>query len=215
VALSPGRALVVLVFENGMVENRLIEIPIGLPQSALVEAGNFMAHHLIGKSIADARQSIRREMTNFRGELDQLTARVVDAGIASYVAPSSPHDSVLIMRGGSNLLDSITAAADLDRIRHLLSVLESREAYDKLLDAAEKADGMQIFIGSDNELFALAGCSMIVAPLRDPQKKVIGTLGVIGPARMNYGRIIPMVDYTAKLMTNMLQQNQTGEVVYG
>ncbi len=205
VALAPGRALVVLVFENGTVENRMVDLPIGLTPSAMIEAGNYLSYHLVGKSVAQARNLLREEMRGFRAELDQLTAKAVEAGLVSYIQPSSTQEQILVVRGQSNLLDHIDAVEDLARIRHLMATLESRDAYVKLLDAAEGADGMQIFIGSDNDLFALSGCSLITAPFRDQNRKVVGTIGVIGPTRMNYARIIPMVDYTARIISGILE----------
>lgn len=215
VALSPGRALVVLVFENGLVENRLCEIPLGLPTSSLIEAGNYLSYHLVGKTLREARTKILRELSEYKAQLDQLTRKVVESGLASASGQQS-QEQILILRGQANLLDQVTAIEDLERIRHLLGMLESREAYVKLLEAAEGADGLQIFIGSDNELFGLSGCSLIVSPFRDGARKVIGTIGVIGPTRMNYGRIIPMVDYTAKMISNVLERETShkSEVLY-
>ncbi|TAH35283.1 MAG: heat-inducible transcriptional repressor HrcA [Alphaproteobacteria bacterium] len=213
VTLAPGRALVVLVFENGQIENRMIDLPLGLPPSSLIEAGNYLSYHLVGKTVEDARHLLREEMRAYKAELDQLTAKVVEAGLVSYINPMTAGDQVLVVRGQANLLDQVTEVEDLAKIRHLMQVLESRDAYIKLLDAAAGADGMQIFIGADNELFSLSGCSLIAAPFRDQNRKVIGTIGIIGPTRMNYGRIIPMVDYTAKVISNMLEQNSAEQEV--
>lgn len=204
VALAPGRALVVLVFANELIENRVIEIPPGLPHGALIEAGNYLSHHLIGKTLREAREILRLEAQNFRQELDVLTAKVVQSGLATYVQLGQDQNSGLILRGQANLLDAVQGIEDLERIQHLLRLLESREAGEKLLDAAEMAQGVQIFIGEENALFQLSGCSVIAAPLRGADAEIIGTLGVIGPSRMNYGRIIPLVDCTARLVVKQL-----------
>jgi heat-inducible transcriptional repressor len=210
VALAPGRALVVLVFANELIENRVIEIPPGLPQGGLIEAGNYLSYHLVGKTMREARDILRFEVQNFRRELDQLTAKVVQAGLATYAQVGHDQNSGLILRGQANLLDAVQGIEDLERIQHLLRLLESREAGEKLLDAAESAEGVQIFIGEENALFQLSGCSMITAPLRGADAEIVGTLGVIGPSRMNYGRIIPLVDCTARLVAKQLGYDQPG-----
>ena len=204
VPLGPGRALVVMVTETGMVENRVIDLPIGLPPSALVEATNYLAVRLVGKSVAAARDAIGREIARDKTQIDELTARVVEAGLATWSDVASG-DGVLIVSGQSNLLEDVTAIADLERIRALFSALEAKESLWKLLDAADGAQGVQIFIGAENELFSLAGCSMIVAPYTQPNdEKIVGAIGVLGPTRMNYARIIPMVDYTAKVVGRLV-----------
>lgn len=204
VNLKPGRALVVMVDESGMVENRLIEVPRDLPVSALVEAGNFLAARLAGRTVSEARAGVIEEVETRRAQLDELTAKVVQAGLATWSGSGSNIDRGLIIRGQSHLLKNVTAIEDLNRIRQLFSALEAREQMVRLLDLVNKAEGVQIFIGAQNELFGMAGCSMVVAPFQNSREQIVGAIGVIGPTRLNYARVIPMVDYTAKLVGRML-----------
>ncbi len=207
VNLKPGRALVVMVNENGVVENRLIEVPADLPPSALVEAGNFLVAYLAGKTIAEATARILEDLDSRRAQLDELTTKVVKAGLATWGGgPVGGRDTALIIKGQSNLLNNVTALEDLESIRHLFTVLEAREQMVRVLDLVGRADGVQIFIGAQNELFGMAGCSMVVAPFQNAREQIVGAIGVIGPTRLNYARIIPMVDYTAKLVGRMLEQ---------
>ena len=203
VPIEPTRALVVLVDEDRNVENRLIDIPVGLPPSALTEAANYLNAHIRGLTIAEARDAIDAELTKSRAELDALTQKVVKAGLAEW---SGTHDDrkSLIVRGQANLLKDLTAIEDLERIRQLFDDLETKRELSQILGLAEHADGVRIFIGSENKLFSLSGSSLIVAPFRDGERKVVGVLGVIGPTRLNYARIIPMVDYTARLVSRVL-----------
>ncbi|MBI1775085.1 MAG: heat-inducible transcriptional repressor HrcA [Proteobacteria bacterium] len=202
VSLGPGRALVVLVSENGMVENRVLELPAGITPSALTEAGNYMNARLVGSTLEEARARILDEIDHQQAQLDQLTSRVVEAGLATWSGGNK--DAYLIVRGRAHLLDDVTALEDLERIRMLLEQLEGKESTLRLIDATNAAQGVQIFIGAENELFNLAGCSMIVAPFGNTREQVVGAIGVIGPMRMNYARIVPMVDYTAKLIGRLL-----------
>lgn len=203
VNLGPGRALVVMVDEQGGVENRVIDLPLGMPASSLVEASNFVASKLVGRTLDEARTEILTEIRSQKSRLDELTGKVVEAGLATW-SDDSARSGVLIVRGQANLLEDVNAIADLEHIRALFEALETKEALIKLLDAADLADGVQIFIGAENELFTLAGASMIIAPYANSEEKLVGAIGVIGPTRMNYGRIIPMVDYTAKLISRIL-----------
>ena len=200
--LGPGRALVVMVDEHGGVENRVIDLPLGMPASSLVEASNFMAAKLVGRSLSEARKEIIDEIRSQKSQLDQLSSKVVEAGLATWSDDRA--GGVLIVRGQANLLDDVNAIADLEHIRALFEALETKEALMKLLDAADMAEGVQIFIGAESELFTLAGASMVIAPYANSEEKLVGAIGVIGPTRMNYGRIIPMVDYTAKLISRLL-----------
>lgn len=206
VNLSPGQALVVLVSENGMVENRLITVPMGLPPSALVEASNYLSAKLIGRTLQQTYSEICQELESHQARLDDLTTKVVESGLATWSGKHETDTSSgrLIVRGQSKLLEDVTALDDLERIRKLFEALEARQEMLKLLSLADDAEGVQIFIGADNNLFNLAGCSMIVGPYRNDTNNIIGAIGVIGPARMNYARIIPMVDYTAKLIGKRL-----------
>jgi heat-inducible transcriptional repressor len=202
VPIGGGRALVVLVTASGLVENRIIELPHGVPPSALTQATNYLNAKLQGASLTEAREVIQRELDAGRAELDELTRKVVQAGLATWSGDSK--DGYLIVRGQSQLLDDITALGDLERIRQLFETLETREAMGKLLDIAQDADGVQIFIGAESALFGLSGCSVVISPFKDQNERIIGALGVIGPTRLNYARVIPMVDYTAKLVGRLV-----------
>jgi heat-inducible transcriptional repressor len=202
VHLGPGRALVVIVTEGGLVENRIIDVPKGMPPSSLVEASNYLAARLVGRTIEEARTEILQELESQRAELDELATRVVEAGLATWAGGDK--GGALIVRGQANLLEDVTALSDLERIRAMFEALETKEALLRLLEAANDAQGIQIFVGAENELFSLAGCSMVLAPYRNSREQVIGAVGVIGPTRINYARIIPMVDYTAQVIGRVI-----------
>jgi len=203
VTLDPTRALAVLVGEDGSVENRVVTLPEGLPPSALVEATNYLNARIAGQTLSEARARIQIELERHEAELDALSAKVVEAGLAVWSGESGDRKS-LIVRGRSHLLDELTALDDIDRIRRLFDDLEAKKELIQLLELAERGDGVKIFIGSENQLFSLSGSSLIVAPFQDEEHKTVGVLGVIGPTRLNYARIIPMVDYTAKLVGRLL-----------
>jgi heat-inducible transcriptional repressor len=203
VQLEPGKALVVLVGEDQTVENRIINLPEGLPPSALTEAANYLNAHIRGLTIGDARARIEQQLQSARAELDELTKRVIQTGLAEWSGSLDDRKS-LIVRGQGNLLKDVSAQEDLERIRLLFDDLERQSDLVQLLGLSETAEGVRIFIGSENKLFSLSGSSLIVAPFRDEHRKVVGVLGVIGPTRINYARIIPMVDYTAKLVSRLL-----------
>jgi len=200
--LSPGRALVVMVTSEGVVENRLIEVPPDVPASALIEASNYLSAKLVGRTLREAQAQIDAELKQNRAQLDALSAKVVEAGLATWAGGEK--GGTLILRGQAHLLDDITAITDLERIRALFSALETEEMMLRVLDLADRSEGVQIFIGADNDLFSVSGCSFIVAPYHSSQQQLIGAIGVIGPTRMNYARIIPMVDYTAKLIGKVI-----------
>ncbi len=205
VPLAPGRALVVMVTEDGMVENRVIDVPMGMPPANLVTAGNYLNARLAGRKLEEVRGLIEHEVDAHRAEIDELTSRVVEAGLAVWAgSEKSGRDGQLIVRGQANLLGDVTAIEDLERIRALFQALEAREAMAKLLDAANLADGVQIFIGAESNLFSVAGCSVIIAPYTDRREQIVGAIGVIGPTRINYARIIPLVDYTAKVIGRLI-----------
>lgn len=203
VGLDVNRALIVLVGESGTIENRVIELPEGLPASALMEATNYLNSRLLGATLAEARARIERELKAKKAQLDELTAKVVQSGLAQWSGGKEDSKS-LIVRGQSHLLADLKAVEDFERIRMLFNDLESKKEMMQLLTLTEEADGVRIFIGSENQLFSLSGSSLIVAPFSDSEHKIVGVLGVIGPTRMNYARIIPMVDYTARLVGRLL-----------
>jgi len=200
--LGRGRALVVLVTEDGMVENRILDLPDGVEPSSLVEATNFLNHRLAGRTLDDVREEVTAELDQQRHQLDELTQRVVQAGLATWSGDASR--SALIVRGQSHLLEDVTAVEDLERIRTLFDALETSEQFLRLLELTSTAEGVQIFIGAENELFGVTGCSMIVAPYHDSREQIVGAIGVIGPQRLNFARIIPMVDYTAKMVGRLI-----------
>jgi len=203
VRLEPARALVVLVAEDGQVENRVLDLPPGVPSSALTEASNFLNARIRGRTLAEARLELETALAESRSELDQLTQKVISAGLASW-SGGAGEDRQLIVRGHANLLEDLHAMEDLERVRLLFDDLETKRGVIDLLGRAERADGVRIFIGSENKLFSLSGSSTIIAPYNDGAGHIVGVLGVIGPTRLNYARVIPMVDYAARIVSRML-----------
>jgi len=197
VNLGPGRVLVVMVISNGLVENRIIEVPVGMPTTSLVEANNYLSARLAGKTLEETRGEILAEIEQHKTRLDSLATNVVEAGLATWGGGDTQS---LIIRGQSKLLNDITAVEELEHIRQLFEMLETKEGYLRLIEAAQSAEGVQIFIGAENQLFGHAGCSMVITPYANSEEKIVGAIGVIGPTRMNYARIIPLVDYTAKVI---------------
>lgn len=208
VSLSPGSALVVMVNEDGVVENRVVELPLGIPAASLVSASNYLSARLIGRTLAEARAEILEEVDRQRSQLDALTAKVVQEGLATWSGEAS--SGTLIVKGQSRLLNEVHGLEDLEHIRSLFEVLETKDSMLKMLDAAGNAEGVQIFIGAESNLFNHTGCSMIIAPFTDKREHIVGAIGVIGPTRLNYARIVPMVDYTAKVVGRLLW-NKKGE----
>ncbi|GAB4233254.1 MAG: heat-inducible transcriptional repressor HrcA [Methyloligellaceae bacterium] len=203
VSLDKGRALAVLVGEDGSVENRIVRLPEELPASTLTRAANYLNAHLSGLTLAEGIRRIKTELSAQRAELDELAARVVEKGLAVWSGEEDGRKN-LIVRGRAHLLEDLTALEDLERIRLLFDDLENKQELIELLGHAERADGVRIFIGSESNLFSLSGSSLIVAPFKDSDRRIVGVLGVIGPTRLNYARIIPMVDYTASLVGRLL-----------
>jgi heat-inducible transcriptional repressor len=203
VRLERERALAVMVAEDGQVENRVLNIPAGLPMSSLTEAGNFLNARIRGKTLAELRGEIEKAVAEGQAELDQLTQKVIATGLASWSGGESD-ERQLIVRGHANLLEDLHALEDLERVRSLFDALEAKRGVIDLLGRAERADGVRIFIGSENKLFSLSGSSTIIAPYRDSQGRIVGVIGVIGPTRLNYARVIPMVDYTARVVSRLL-----------
>ena len=207
VAVAPGKALVIMVFEDGQVENRFIETPAGLPVSALWEASNYLGARMRGRTLDDARAEVLAELESERAALDSLTAKIVAEGLATMTqAPASAvaEEKTLIVRGASHLLDSVEARADIDRVRHLFDDIERKNDLIRLLELVKAGDGVRIFIGSENRLFSLSGSSIVAAPYANAAGHIVGVIGVLGPTRLNYGRIIPMVDHTAKVIGRLL-----------
>ncbi len=203
VRLEPERALAVLVGEDGQVENRVLNIPAGLPSNVLVEAGNFLNARIRGKTLAELRNEMETAVQASQAEIDQLTQKIISAGLASWSGGES-EDRQLIVRGHANLLEDLHALDDLERVRSLFDALETKRGVIDLLGRAERGEGVRIFIGSENKLFSLSGSSTIIAPYRDTKGSIVGVLGVIGPTRLNYARVIPMVDYTARVVSRLL-----------
>jgi heat-inducible transcriptional repressor len=206
VRLDPERALVVLVAEDGTVENRLLALPPGLPASALQEAANFLNARIRGRTLGELKGEVEARRTEMKRELDEITARLVEAGLATTVGPSEARQ--LIVRGQANLLEDLKAAEDLERIRLLFADLETQTDVIDILARAEEGEGVRIFIGSENKLFSMSGSSIVAAPFRDGNQQIVGVLGIIGPTRLNYARIVPMVDYTAKVMSRLLERGR-------
>jgi len=205
IQLEPTKALAVLVSQGGDVENRVIDLPAGVTASQLHEASNFLNAHIRGRTLAESRSEIARLKEETRTALDALSQELVEKGLAVWAGAESGLPARLIVRGRANLLENVTAQADLELLRHLFEDLETKEGLVQLLDLAEAGSGVRIFIGSENKLFSLSGSSLVVAPYRDKDARVIGALGVIGPTRLNYARIVPMVDYTAQMIGRMLR----------
>lgn len=201
VQLGPGRLLVVLVSQDGQVENRVIEVPPGVSASDLNAAANYLTTRLNGATLDEMRKSMQEEMAAKQSQLDELSQKVVEAGLAAW---SGGQTGQLIIKGQSNLLSDISAIEDLDRIRGLFEALEKQETILRLVDSTLDGDGVRIYIGAENTLFSHTGCSMIITPFKGGHDRIIGAIGVIGPTRLNYAKIIPMVDYTAKVISGML-----------
>lgn len=205
IQLEPTRALAVLVSQNGDVENRIVELPPGVTTSQLMEASNFLNAHIVGRTLAEARAEVARLKAQTKTALDALSQDLVDRGLAVWAGGDGGLPATLIVRGRANLLENVTAEADIQLLRHLFEDLETKDGLMQLLDLAEGGSGVRIFIGSENKLFSLSGSSLVVAPYRDKDSRVVGALGVIGPTRLNYARIVPMVDYTAQMISRMLR----------
>ncbi|MBL4874221.1 MAG: heat-inducible transcriptional repressor HrcA [Rhodobacteraceae bacterium] len=205
VALSPEKALVVLVTADGQVENRLFTPPIGLTPSAMREAANFLNAVLEGHTVSQMQSVVAREIEKHRQELDRLSQSLIKDGLAIWVDEQDGRDR-LIVRGRANLVEDDASELDLERIRQLFDDLERKRDLAQLLDLTEEGDGVRIFIGSENKLFSLSGSSLVVSPYMNAERKIIGAVGVIGPTRLNYGRIVPIVDYTAQLVGRLVSR---------
>jgi heat-inducible transcriptional repressor len=204
VALAPDQALAVMVFEDGAVENRLMQTPPGLTPSALQEASNFLNARLRGRNLAEAEAEMGAELDRARRELDMTAARLVEEGLAAWSGAGEGGQRSLIVRGRANLLNDPAAAHDLERVRQLFDDLEQKERLIGLLDDVRAAESVRIFIGAETRLFSLSGSAVIAAPYMTGRQRVVGAIGVIGPARLNYARIIPLVDYTARVLGRLM-----------
>ena len=209
VSLAPDRSLAVLVFADGHVENRIFNPPPGQTPSSMREAANFLNSLAEGRTISELRSVMATEMKRRKAELDVLAQDMVNSGLAIWENQGEQNER-LIVRGRSNLLESGTASEDLDRIRNLFDDLERKRDIVEFLELAENADGVRIFIGSENKLFSLSGSSLVVSPYMNADRKIVGAVGVIGPTRLNYGRIVPIVDYTAQLVGKMISDQGKG-----
>jgi heat-inducible transcriptional repressor len=209
VPLGPQRSLVIMVGEDGSVENRVIETPSGVLPSSYVEAGNYLSARMRGRTLEEVRSEILTELTVQRAELDVLAARLVSAGLAEWAGqPESIMNPSLIVRGQSKLLEDVKAASELERVRLLFDDIEHKSDLIQMLELAKKGDGVRIFIGSESKLYSLSGSSVIAAPYADQTQRIVGVIGVIGPTRINYARIVPMVDYTARVISRLISQQK-------
>ena len=203
VSLSPDRALVVLVYSNGDVENRLFTPPVGQTPSAMREAANFLNAVLEGRTLNELLSTIQHDVDLRRQEIDSLAQELVTQGLAVWQTQGDDNER-LIVRGRGNLLESEAHEEDLERIRNLFDDLERKRDIAEFLELTEQGDGVRIFIGSENKLFSLTGSSLVVSPYMNSERKIVGAIGVIGPTRLNYGRIVPLVDYTAQLVGKLI-----------
>lgn len=202
VKLDEGRVLIVLVMQDGMIENRVMHVETDIPQSALIMAGNYLNDRLRGRTMDAVRAEIMVEIQENRAMLDAISTALVRQGLA--VPPTNAPEGHIIIRGQSSLLQDVRAIEDLERARVLFAALEEQETIARLLDATNDADGIQIFIGTESQTFQHAGWSMVMSPYRSGEGQLVGAIGVIGPTRLNYGRIIPIVDYTSKVMEKII-----------
>jgi len=203
VSLAPDRALVVLVFADGHVENRVFEPPLGQTPASMREAANFLNAIAEGRTLSELREATAVEISSRRQELNDLARDMVEDGLALWENEGAPYER-LIVRGRSNLLGQDGEAADLERIRNLFDDLERKRDIAEFLELTDSGEGVRIFIGSENKLFSLSGSSLVVSPYMNADRKIVGAVGVIGPTRLNYGRIVPIVDYTAQLVGRLI-----------
>jgi heat-inducible transcriptional repressor len=204
VRLDVQTAMAILVGQDGQVENRVVPLPPGLTSSALTQASNYLASLAVGRTLSEARAAVQARRAEQRAELDALANRLVEQGLATLTSGANSATPTVIVRGRANLINDTMASDELARMRRLFDELESKDGLIALLGDAEKAQGVRIFIGSENKLFSLSGSSVILSPYKDANDKVVGVLGVIGPTRLNYARIVPVVDYTAQVISQMM-----------
>lgn len=204
VAIGPGQALLVLVFEDNQIENRVLSTPPDLPSGALSEAANFLSARFKGKTLSEARAAASEALAHDRAALDAAAAKLIENGLVEWSGEDPALGRALIVRGRGNLLQDTQAIADIERVRRLFDDLEKTRDLIQVLDLAKAGESVRVYIGSENSLFSLSGSSLIVAPYMNAERKVVGALGVIGPTRLNYARVIPVVDYTARVVGRVL-----------
>ncbi len=204
VSIGPGQALLVLVFEDNQIENRILNTTSDLPPSALTEAANYLNARFKGRTLSEARAAAAEALARDRAALDEATAKLVESGLVEWSGEDPTHGRALIVRGRGNLLKDQQAIADLELAQRLFDDLEKTRELIQVLDLAKAGDAVRVFIGSENPLFSLSGSSLIVAPYMNAERRVVGALGVIGPTRLNYARVIPVVDYTARAVGRVL-----------
>ena len=202
--LSDGRALAVIATADGAVENRLLKTPIGLTPSAIAEATNFLNAHMRGLTLSEARLAVGEGIERSRAELDAAAQALIEAGLAEWSGPSDSDDARLIVRGLSNLIAEDTALEELESVRMLFDELERKRDLAQVLELAEGGEGVRVFIGAESKLFSHSGSALVISPYMDSDQNIIGALGVIGPTRLNYARILPIVDYTARMVGQLV-----------
>ena len=202
--IADDKALAVIVTEDGDLENRLLDLPPGLPASALQEARNYLNARMMGKTLAESRESVNIELGENRAQLDVAASKLVEQGLAQWTGEDPLRGRSLIVRGRANLIEDARAAEDVDRVKKLFEDLDKKENLLRVLDRAQEAEGVRLFIGGESNLFSLSGSATIVAPYMNAERKLVGALGVIGPTRLNYARVIPLVDYTARIVGQLL-----------
>jgi heat-inducible transcriptional repressor len=210
VPIGPRQALLVLVFEDNQVENRILTTPDDLSPATLAEAANYLNARFKGKTLAEAHLEAREMLTRDRAALDAAAAKLVESGLVEWSGEDPMLGRALIVSGRANLLKDTEAIADIERARRLFDDLEKTKELIQVLDLAKAGESVRVFIGSENSLFSLSGSSLIVAPYMNAERRVVGALGVIGPTRLNYARVIPVVDYTARVVSRVLDGARGG-----
>lgn len=206
IRLEEKKALAVLVWDSGDVENRVVEIPAGTTASQLSEAANYLNHFARDKTLGDARNAIDERRQALKSEVDTLSADLIERGLAVWSGSDIGQPAQLIVRGRANLIDGAQDQEQIERLKLLFDELERKDEIIRMLDLTESGSGVRIFIGSENRLFSLSGSSLVVAPYRDANRRVVGAIGIIGPTRLNYARIVPVVDYTAQLIGKLIEK---------
>ena len=202
VKLDNRRVLIVMVAQSGLVENRVMEVDQDVSESNLSAAANYLNAKLEGKTLNQTKKLVAADILGQQAQLDRITADLVQRGIALTSPENTPGH--LIVRGQTELLKDVKAIEDLEKAQALLAVLEEQETMARLLDSVEDADGVQIYIGTENRMFEHSGWSMVISPYKGQENQIIGAIGVIGPTRLNYSRVIPLLDYTSKVIEKIM-----------